>query len=70
MAVVVTREGATLTEEEVTESCKIELGSYKQPRRVILQDEPLPRTPVGKIQRKSVRERFWDDAGSRKISGA
>jgi acyl-CoA synthetase (AMP-forming)/AMP-acid ligase II len=59
IAVVVVQEGAPVTAQQVIDACADKLGSYKKPAQVILQQEPLPRTPVGKIQRKAVRERFW-----------
>lgn len=70
VAVVVLTEDSRITEDEVIEACRSELGSYKKPGKVILQKEPLPRTPVGKIQRKAVREPFWDGSDGRNISGA
>lgn len=70
VAVVVTTEGVTMSEGEIIEACKTHLGSYKRPGRVVLREEPLPRTPVGKIQRKTVREEFWSDESGRNISGA
>jgi acyl-CoA synthetase (AMP-forming)/AMP-acid ligase II len=70
VAVVVLNDDASLSEEDIIESCKSELGSYKKPGKVVLQKEPLPRTPVGKIQRKAAREQFWKDDSGRKISGA
>lgn len=65
VAIVVVHEGASLTEAEVIEACAVELGSYKKPSQVILEREPLPRTPVGKIQRKALREPFWQGAAVR-----
>lgn len=70
VAVIVLKDGATITEEEVIEICRAELGSYKKPGRVVLQLEPLPRTPVGKIQRKAVRETFWAGVTNAKTGGA
>lgn len=49
--------------------CAEKLGAYKKPARLLLQYEPLPRTPVGKIPRKQLRERFWAGACAR-IGGA
>jgi acyl-CoA synthetase (AMP-forming)/AMP-acid ligase II len=69
-AVVVVKEGASVSEDDIVAACKERLGSYKRPGRVILQDDPLPRTPVGKIQRKAVRERFWEGEAGRHINGA
>ena len=70
VAVVVVPDSTTISEDEIIEICKTQLGSYKKPGRVILQHAQLPRTPVGKIQRKAVRERFWDSTSESKISGA
>lgn len=59
VAVVVTEDGATLKEEDVIAACVHALGSYKKPSRVVLQKDSLPRTPVGKVQRKVIREDYW-----------
>jgi acyl-CoA synthetase (AMP-forming)/AMP-acid ligase II len=59
VAVIVLNEGTKLESKDVVAACIERLGSYKKPSRVIFRDEPLPRTPVGKIQRKAVREPFW-----------
>lgn len=65
VAVVVLKDCAEISEAEIIEACRVELGSYKKPGRVVLQKEPLPRTPVGKIPRKAVREWFWDKTNNR-----
>lgn len=65
IAIVVLHEGARVTEAELIEACSVELGSYKKPSQVIIQAELLPRTPVGKIQRKALREPFWQGAATR-----
>ena len=49
-AVVVLREGAILTEQEVMEFCKKNLASYKKPTSVDLLHE-LPRNPSGRVKR-------------------
>jgi acyl-CoA synthetase (AMP-forming)/AMP-acid ligase II len=60
--------GAHLTAEDVIEACRAELGSYKKPATVTFLQEPLPRTPVGKIDRKALREPYW--AGhDRRVAG-
>jgi len=67
-AVCVVRESATVTEDEIRELVASELGSYKKPSGVRLQREPLPKSPVGKIRRKDLREPFW--AGhARRVAG-
>jgi acyl-CoA synthetase (AMP-forming)/AMP-acid ligase II len=46
-------------EQEIGEMCRARLGFYKKPGRVELQPDPLPRTPVGKVSRKPLREPHW-----------
>jgi len=58
-AVVVTKPGQTMTEEEVIEHCKKNLASYKKPRHVAFIDA-LPRTPSQKVQKFILRDRFRD----------
>jgi long-chain acyl-CoA synthetase len=57
-AVVVLRPGASLTEEEIVESCTRRLAGYKRPRSVDFVAE-LPKTGSGKLMRRKVREPFW-----------
>jgi len=52
----------------VREMCAEQLGSYKKPGHVVIQTEPLPKSPVGKIQRKVLREPHWQDR-DRRVSG-
>lgn len=58
-AVVVLHEGKTLQDGDVIDACEKRLGKLKRPSIVVFRDEPLPRTPVGKIQRNEVRNAFW-----------
>ena len=67
-AVCVVEPGASVTEAMVIEICTERLGSYKKPGSVEFRSEPLPKSPVGKLQRKVLREPYW--AGSdRRVSG-
>lgn len=66
-AVVVLRPGASLTEQDIVESCTQRLAGYKKPRSVDFV-EMLPKTGSGKLMRRKVREPFW--AGhSRSVGG-
>jgi fatty-acyl-CoA synthase len=56
-AVIVRKEGAKLTEEEVIEYCKKYLASYKKPKKVVFVEE-LPRTPSGKVQKYILRNQY------------
>jgi acyl-CoA synthetase (AMP-forming)/AMP-acid ligase II len=48
-----------VTEKELVELCSVHLDNYKRPGKVVLRHDPLPKTPVGKIKRKELREPFW-----------
>jgi acyl-CoA synthetase (AMP-forming)/AMP-acid ligase II len=58
-AMCVVTPGAHVDPEEIKEICAQALGSYKKPAEVFFQTEPLPKSPVGKVQRKVLREPFW-----------
>lgn len=51
----VVKRRAGLTEQELREFCKIHLTNYKVPRRIVFRDD-LPKTPVGKVLRRELRE--------------
>jgi acyl-CoA synthetase (AMP-forming)/AMP-acid ligase II len=56
-AVVVCKQGDSMTEEEVVEHCKQHLASYKKPKSVDFMDA-LPRNPAGKVQKTVLREKY------------
>jgi long-chain acyl-CoA synthetase len=58
-AVVVLKEGATTTAEELVAHCRTLIAGYKCPRSVELRKEALPTTPVGKIRKNVLREPYW-----------
>jgi long-chain acyl-CoA synthetase len=53
--VFVVRKDANLTAEQLMEYCKRELTGYKKPKYIEFRDE-LPKTNVGKILRRALRE--------------
>nr|WP_245728966.1 hypothetical protein [Thalassobacillus cyri] len=59
-AVVVLREGETLSEGEIIAFCREKLAHFKAPKSVTLTDE-LPKTASGKIQKVVIRKSFWED---------
>jgi acyl-CoA synthetase (AMP-forming)/AMP-acid ligase II len=59
MAVCTITEGATVTEQEIITLVADTLGSYKKPTRVELITDPLPKSPVGKLLRKQLRDPHW-----------
>lgn len=54
-AFIVTKEGETLTEEEITAYCKEKLAAYKVPKIFEFTKE-LPKSAVGKVLRRKLRE--------------
>ena len=53
---VIVKKDPALTEAQVREYCKIHLTGYKQPRVIEFRTE-LPKTPVGKILRRELRDK-------------
>lgn len=67
-AIVVLREGASATEEEIMDFCRDKLGGYERPRSVDFTGV-LPRNLSGKVVKKDLREPYW--AGhKRRVAGA
>jgi acyl-CoA synthetase (AMP-forming)/AMP-acid ligase II len=60
-AVVQLREGASLMEGEIVALVRNRLGAVHAPKSVEIWPE-LPRSPAGKVLKRSIRERFWKDA--------
>jgi long-chain acyl-CoA synthetase len=52
----VVRKDPALTEEELHGFCRERLAGYKRPRRIVFRDA-LPKSPVGKIIRRELRNR-------------
>jgi acyl-CoA synthetase (AMP-forming)/AMP-acid ligase II len=64
-AVVELNAGQQVTADELIALCKQKLGSVKAPKSVDFIDV-LPRSPVGKVLKKDLRARYWQNT-SRKI---
>jgi fatty-acyl-CoA synthase len=58
-ALVVIKEGHTLTEKEIIEFCRAKLARYKIPKSVLFLDA-LPRTAAGKVLKRELRKQFGD----------
>ena len=57
-AVVVLKEGANVTSEEIIDFCKKRIARYKAPKSIEFV-ESLPKTPSGKILKRELREKYW-----------
>jgi len=60
-AVVVAHDVATVTEADIIEFANDRLADYKRPKRVEFVDD-IPKTPYGKMDKKALRDPYWQDA--------
>jgi acyl-CoA synthetase (AMP-forming)/AMP-acid ligase II len=58
LAAVVLTDGSSTTEEELIAWAREKVGPVKKPKRVVIATEPLPKSPVGKLLRRQVRELY------------
>jgi acyl-CoA synthetase (AMP-forming)/AMP-acid ligase II len=63
-AVVELNAGQQVSAAELIELCKDKLGSVKAPKSIDFVDA-LPRSPVGKVLKKDLRAKYWQDASRR-----
>jgi long-chain acyl-CoA synthetase len=54
--IVVVPKDPQLTAEALLQHCRQHLTGYKVPRFVEFRSEPLPKTPIGKILRRALRD--------------
>ncbi|NKF32050.1 long-chain fatty acid--CoA ligase, partial [Pseudomonas sp. BGM005] len=59
-AAIVLREGAQLDVGALRDFCRTRLTPYKVPKRITVVDE-LPRSLIGKVLRRQVRDRMLAD---------
>ena len=59
-ACVVLRSGHTVSDGEIIDHCRSRIASYKKPRSVDFLDE-LPRVFNGKVDKKVLRARYWQN---------
>ena len=59
-AIVVPKQGQTVTDEEIIGLCRQHIAGYKCPRSIEIRQEPLPMSGAGKILKRKLREPFWE----------
>ena len=59
-AVVELKPGVTVTEEELKAHCRAALAGLKTPKSIEFWDT-LPRSSLGKVLKREIRERYWQD---------
>jgi acyl-CoA synthetase (AMP-forming)/AMP-acid ligase II len=57
-AVVTVKSGKTVSDTELIDFCAEQLARYKKPASIDFIDE-MPKNKNGKIQKKAIRERYW-----------
>jgi long-chain acyl-CoA synthetase len=60
-AIVVIKNGASATSDELMEFCKTLIAGYKCPRSVDVTSTPLPLSGAGKILKRELRKPFWEN---------
>lgn len=60
-AVVVPREGNEIDKEQLIEFCRERIATYKVPKGVDVQLEPLPKSGPGKVLKRELRAPHWED---------
>ena len=61
LAVVVPKDGVTVTPDEIIEHCRTLIAGYKCPKIVVIRPEPLPKSGPGKILKTELRKPYWGD---------
>jgi long-chain acyl-CoA synthetase len=59
-AIVVTKDGATVTEEEIRVFTREQIAGYKVPKSVEFRSEPLPLSGAMKVLKKDLRAPYWE----------
>ncbi len=57
-ALVIIKEGATVTEKELLDYCKDSLAGFKRPKTIEFRDD-FPRTATGKVLKRILKEPYW-----------
>jgi len=64
-AVVSVAGGRTVSADELMAHCATLIAGYKVPKSVDIRSDPLPRTAVGKILKRDLREPYWEGRETR-----
>ncbi len=60
LAVVVAREGAAISEDDLKEHCRDLIAGYKVPKTFDFRDEPLPLSGAMKVLKRELRAPYWE----------
>lgn len=59
-AIIVLRNAASASEEDIISHCRDRIANYKLPRSVTFRDSPLPLSGAGKVLKRDLRDPFWE----------
>jgi long-chain acyl-CoA synthetase len=59
-AIIVPRDGASVTEDEILDHCRPQIAKYKLPRAMTIRSEPLPLSGAGKVLKRELRAPYWE----------
>jgi long-chain acyl-CoA synthetase len=59
LAIVVPREGAEVSEDEIKDWTRERIAGYKVPKSVEFRAEPLPLSGAMKILKRELRDTYW-----------
>ncbi len=57
-AIVRLKKGETATEAEIIDFCRSRLAGFKRPSSVVFVTQELPKTPTGKVLRRTLRDKY------------
>lgn len=60
LAIIVLRKGADAREEDIVNHCRVLIGGYKVPRRIVFVDK-MPKSALGKILKAELRSQFAEN---------
>lgn len=61
-AIIVLRDGAHATAEEILAHCRPQIAKYKLPRGITFRSDPLPLSGAGKVLKRELRAPYWEGA--------
>jgi len=64
-AIVILREGALTSEDDLIAFARGQLAGFKVPRSVTFRSEPFPLSPANKILKRELRAPYWAGRSSR-----
>jgi acyl-CoA synthetase (AMP-forming)/AMP-acid ligase II len=55
------RPDAAASEQDLIAYCRQNIAAYKAPKSIDFHPEGLPKTSTGKLAKRALRDRFWNE---------